>query len=346
MRAALFTQHGSPEVVHLAEIPTPEPGPGEVRVAVRAVALNHLDLWVRRGLPNLTLPLPHVGGSDVAGVVDARGEGVSRWQPGDAVVVNPSLPCLACPPCRAGQTSLCDKYRILGEHLWGGLAEFVIVRADRLHPKPERLSWVEAAAFPLVFQTAWRALVTRAAVRPGETVLVLGAGGGVATAIIQIAKLAGARVLAVTSSPARAATVRELGADEVFDRSAGPWSKEVWQATGKRGADIVVENVGPATWSDSLRSARRGGRIVTYGATTGSHAETDLRQIYYRQLSVLGSTMADDGEFETVLRLVGEGQLRPVVGRVFTLDEAAAAHAVLEQGGVVGKVVLEVGTEG
>jgi NADPH:quinone reductase-like Zn-dependent oxidoreductase len=342
MRAAVFTEHGGPEVVHLEELPELVPGPGEVRLAVRAVALNHLDLFVRRGLPGLALGLPHVGGSDVAGVVDAVGEGVAGWAPGDEVVVNPSLPCLSCPACRAGETSLCARFQILGEHVWGGLAEQVVVPAHRLHPKPERLSWAEAAAFPLVFQTAWRALVTRAELRPGETVLVLGASGGVATAVIQIARLAGARVWAVTSSPERAAAVRALGADEVFDRSLGPWSKAVWAASGKQGVDVVVDSVGPATWADALRSARRGGRIVTYGATTGSHAETDLRQIYYRQLSVLGSTMADDGEFETVLRLVGDGTLRPVVGRVMRLAEAAAAHAALERGEVIGKLVIEV----
>jgi NADPH:quinone reductase-like Zn-dependent oxidoreductase len=342
MRAAIFREHGGPEVVTVADVPTPAPGPGEVRLAVRTAALNHLDLWVRRGLPNLKLPLPHVGGSDFAGVVESVGAAVTDWAPGAEVVINPSLPCLACPPCRAGATSLCDHYRILGEHLWGGLAEYAIVRSDRLHPKPAGLTWPEAAAFPLVFQTAWRALVTRAAVRPGETVLVLGGGGGVATAVIQIARLAGARVIAVTSSPERVEAVRRLGAHEVLNRNDGPWSKAVWALTGKRGADIVVDSVGPATWADSLRSARRGGRVVTYGATTGSHAETDLRQVYYRQLSVIGSTMADDGEFAAVLALVASGDLQPVVDRVLPLDQAAAAHAVLERGEVVGKVVVQV----
>jgi NADPH:quinone reductase-like Zn-dependent oxidoreductase len=345
MRAAIFHQHGGPEVVAMSEVPTPEPGPGEVRVAVRAVALNHLDLWVRDGLPNLTLPLPHIGGSDVAGVVDALGEGVTGWLAGDAVVVNPSLPCLVCPKCRAGATSLCDRFRILGEHVTGGMAEYLVVPAHRLYRKPERLTFVEAAAVPLVFQTAWRALVTRACVRPGEDVLVLGAGGGVATAVIQIAKLAGARVIAVTSSPERAAAVRALGADLVIDRTVEPWSKAAWQATSKRGADIVVENVGPATWADSLRSARRGGRVVTYGATTGTHADTDLRQIYYRQLSVIGSTMADDAEFETVMRLIDRGELQPVVGLVLPLAQAGEAERALASGAVLGKVVLEVSKE-
>jgi NADPH:quinone reductase-like Zn-dependent oxidoreductase len=340
MRAAVFTRHGGPEVLEPAELPTPEPGPGEVRVAVRAVALNYLDVFVRRGLPNLKLPLPHVGGSDVAGEVDALGPGVEGWAPGDAVVVNPSLPCGTCEACRAGATSLCPRFRILGEHVWGGLAEAVVVGADRLHRKPERLGWAEAAAFPLVFQTAWRALVTRARLRPGEDVLVLGAGGGVATAVIQVAKLAGARVFAVTSSDERVAAVRRLGADVVFNRSEAPWAPALWAATGKRGVDLVVENVGPATWADSLRSARRGGRIVTYGATTGSHAETDLRQIYYRQLSIIGSTMADDHEFETVLSLVDRGLLQPVVDRVLSLAEAAEAHRLLEAGHIIGKLVL------
>jgi len=346
MRAAIFAGHGGPEVVHTANVPRPEPGPGEARVAVRAVALNHLDLWVRRGLPGLELPLPHVGGADVAGVVDALGAGVEGWRVGDEVVLNPSLPCRACAACRAGETTRCARYRILGEHVTGGLAEAVVVPADRLHPKPPNLDFVHAAAVPLAFQTAWRALVTRAAIRPGEDVLVLGASGGVATAVVQVAKLAGARVIAVTSSPERVEAVRALGAEVVIDRNAGPWSKAAWLATGRRGADVVVENVGAATWPDSLRSLRRGGRLVTYGATTGYLAETDLRYLFYKQLSLLGSTMATDAEFEAVMRLVSSGALRPVVGLVLPLEEAAEAHARLEAGEVFGKVVLEVGEAG
>lgn len=341
MQAALFRQHGGPEVIEIADLPTPEPGPGEVRVAVRAVALNHLDLWVRRGLPNLRIALPHVGGSDVAGEIDALGPCVEGWATGDAVVINPSQPCGMCAMCRRGDHPLCVRYRIMGEHTPGGMAEYVVVPADRLHPMPERLSFTSAAAVPLVYQTAWRAMVTRAQVRPGEDVLVLGASGGVATAAIQIALLAGARVIAVTSTQEQVEAVAELGADVVIDRLAGSWSKAVWQATGKRGADVIVENVGAATWRDSLRAAAPAARVVTYGATTGATPETDIRFIFWKQLTILGTTMSTDDEFEAVLRLVARGDLDPVVGTVLPLADARRAHELLETGAVFGKVVME-----
>ncbi|MFQ5460144.1 MAG: alcohol dehydrogenase catalytic domain-containing protein, partial [Anaerolineae bacterium] len=285
VRAAVVKEFGSPEVIALETVVTPSPGPGEVRVAVRAVGLNHLDLFVRRGIEGLDLPLPHIGGSDVAGIVDAVGHGVTGWSPGTEVIVNPSLPCQSCQACEAGDTSMCREYRILGEHVPGGMAEYVVVPADRLYPKPTALDWVEAAAVPLAFQTAWRALVTRAQVRPGEDVLVLGASGGVASVAVQIAHLAGARVIAVTSSAGRCDLARELGAEVAIDRTAEPWAKAAWLATGRRGAHVVVENVGAATWFDSLRSAAPGGRIVTYGATTGPRPETDLRYIFWKQLT-------------------------------------------------------------
>jgi NADPH:quinone reductase-like Zn-dependent oxidoreductase len=342
MRAAAFLEHGGPDVIQSTEVDTPSPGAGEVRVAVHAVALNHLDLWVRRGLPTLHLPLPHIGGSDIAGTVDALGDGVSGWAVGDAVVVNPSLPCLECAMCRRGEHSLCDHYRIIGEHLTGGMAEYGVVPAHRLYPMPERLSFVEAAAVPLVFQTAWRALITQARLRPGEDVLVLGASGGVASAAVQIARCSGARVFAVTSSPAWAVRVRELGAHVVIDRTAETWSKVVWEATGKRGVDVVVENVGAATWRDSLRSTARAGRIVTYGATSGPTPETDIRQVFWKQLSIIGSTMSTDSEFDAVMRLIARGDLDPVVGEVLPLHQARRAHELLEAGAVFGKVVLQV----
>jgi len=342
MRAAAFDRFGAPDVVSLIDVPTPVPGPGEVRVAVRAVALNHLDLWVRRGLPTLDLPLPHIGGSDFAGTVDAIGEGVEGWACGDDVVVNPSLPCLQCAMCRRGEHPLCDRYRIIGEHVHGGMAEYAVVPAHRLRAKADRLTFVEAASVPLAFQTAWRALITRARLRPGEDVLVLGASGGVATAAVQIARLAGARVFAVTSTDKGVELTRRLGADVVVDRLAQDWSKAVWQATGKRGVDVVVENVGVATWHDSIRVAARAGRIVTYGATTGAVPEIDLRYVFWKQLDILGSTMATDAEFDAVMRLLDRGALEPVVGVVLPLQEARRAHELLEAGQVLGKVVLEV----
>jgi NADPH:quinone reductase-like Zn-dependent oxidoreductase len=278
--------------------------------------------------------------------VDAVGPDVEGWTAGAEVVVNPSLPCLACSYCRAGLTPLCEDYQVLGEHVHGSIAEYLVVRADRLYPKPPHLSWAQAAAVPLVFQTAWRALVTRAAIRPGETVLILGAGGGVATAAIQIAHLAGARVIAVTSSTERRELARSLGADITIDRSEGSWSKAAWEATGRRGADVILDSVGEATWADSLRTVARGGRIVTFGATTGPQPTTDLRYIFWRQITILGTTMATDTEFAAVMALIDRAALAPVVGIELPFTEARRAHELLEAGGVAGKVVLVLPAQG
>jgi NADPH:quinone reductase-like Zn-dependent oxidoreductase len=342
MRAAAYERFGDPDVVTIMDLPRPEPGPGEVRVAVHAVALNHLDLWVRRGLPTLALPLPHIGGSDFSGVVDSVGAGVSDWKQGDEVVVNPSLPCLECATCRRGDHPLCGQYKIIGEHVPGGLAEYAVVPAHRLHTKPQRLTFVQAAAVPLSFQTAWRALITRARLRMGETVLVLGASGGTASAAVQIAVQAGARVYAVTSTGEGVALARRLGAHFVVDRLERPWSKAVYQATDKRGVDVVVENVGAATWHDSIRVVAPAGRIVTYGATAGATPETDIRYLFWKQIDILGSTMATDAEFDSVMGQIEAGALSPVVGTVLPLEQTRQAHELLEHGEVLGKVVLEV----
>lgn len=339
MRAAIFHEHGGPEVVRLEEIPRPVPGPGEVLLEVRAAALNHLDLWVRRGLP-IETTMPHVGGTDVAGVVAERGPGVEGVEPGERVVVNPSLSCGRCRACAAGEVSLCPDYRILGEHTNGGFAEYVAVPASGVHRIPDHLSFEEAAALPISYQTAWRALVTRARLRPGEDVLVLGASGGTAVAAVQVAKLCGARVFAVTHGAEKVERVRALGADVVYDRAEVDFSREVWRDTGRRGVDVVVENVGEATWAGSLRALAKGGRLVTYGATTGHRGEIDLRVLFWRQLEVIGSTMASRAEFEQMLRAAFGGRLRPVVDRVLPLERAAEAHALLEAGEQFGKVVL------
>jgi NADPH:quinone reductase-like Zn-dependent oxidoreductase len=342
MRAAVVLGHGGPEEVAIREVPDPRPGPGEVRVAVRAVALNHLDLWVRRGLPGLELRFPHVGGSDVAGTVDEVGPGVEGWRRGDRVVVNPALWCGECEWCRRGEESLCVSFRILGEHVPGGCAEYVVVPARNLLRIPDALSFTEAAAVPLVFQTAWRALIARARLQPGESVCVLGASGGVATAAIQIAKWRGARVFAVTKGPEKVEKVRALGADVVIDRGASDFSRAVWEATGKRGVDVVLDSVGAAVWAGAVRALARGGRLVTYGATTGPRAELDLRYVFWRQISILGSTMASRREFESVMHLVFAGTLRPVLDVVWPLDRARDAHERLERGEQFGKIVLTV----
>jgi len=340
MQAAYFEQHGGPEVMRVGARPDPIPGEGEVRIRVRATALNHLDLWTRRGLPGLELELPHIGGSDVAGVVERLGPGVEGPEIGRPVCVNPALWCGECEWCRAGEHPLCPRFRILGEHVPGGMAELAVVPARNLYPIPEGFPFEAAAAAPLVYQTAWRALTTRAGLREGETVLVTGASGGVSTAAIQIAKRIGATVYAVTSGPENAGRVEALGADVAIDRLAEDFSRRVWAETGKRGVDVVIDGVGEATWPGCLRALAPAGRMVAYGATTGPKGEIDIRRLFWRQIAVLGSTMASRAEFEAVMDLVLAGELVPVVDDVLPLSKAREAHERLEGGHVFGKLVL------
>ena len=339
MRAARFHRHGGPEVVRIEDVPRPEPRAGEVVVDVRAAAMNHLDLWVRRGLP-IETTMPHIGGSDVAGTVAELGAGVEGWREGDRVLVNPILFCGVCEFCTRGQESLCLRFRILGEHTDGGFAEAVAVPASSLHRLPEEFPFERAAALPVSYQTAWRALVHQAALRPGEDVLILGASGGTAIAALQVARLIGARVHAVTAGEENVERVRALGADVVYDRERVDFSREIRRDTDRRGVDVVVENVGEATWEASLRSLAPGGRLVTYGATSGPRGDTDLRIVFWRQLRIVGSTMASRSEFAEMLRVALRGRLEPVVDRVMPLEGARAAHERLEAGEQFGKIVL------
>jgi NADPH:quinone reductase-like Zn-dependent oxidoreductase len=338
MRAATFHEHGGPEVLRVEDVVAPEPGAGEVLVRVRAAGLNHLDLWVRRGLP-IAIPLPHIGGSDMAGTVESCGAEVTGWAPGDRVVVNPSLSCGACPQCAAGEEPLCRQFRILGEHLPGGFAEYVAVPAANLFRIPDAYPFERAAAAPLAFLTAWRGLLTRGRLRRGERVLITGASGGVATAALQIARMAGARVHALTTA-AHADRVRALGADTVHDREAGDFSREIWRATDKQGVDLVFDSVGAAIFQPCLRVLGPGGRFVSYGGTTGPAVELDVRLLFWRQLEVIGTTMASRREFEAAMNAVFNGPLEPVVHDVLPLDRVREAHAALEAGGVFGKIVL------
>jgi len=340
MKAAFIREHGEPDVLEVGEIPEPEAGPGDVVVEVKASALNHLDLWVRRGLPGLDLDFPHAGGADVAGVVDEVGRDVSRWEPGDRVVVNPGLWCGECEWCVRGEHSLCESYAILGEHVSGGLAERVAVPARNLYRVPEEYPLKKAAAVPLVFQTAWRGLVSRAGLGAGESVLVTGASGGVSTAAVQIAKLVGAEVYAVTSGPENVRLVGELGADHVIDRLEEDFSEVVWKATEKRGVDVVLDSVGQAVFDDSVRALAKNGRLVTYGATTGPGADLDIRRTFWKQLRVIGTTMASRSEFERVMDLVFAGKLGPVIDEVWPLDRVREAHQRLERGEQFGKILL------
>jgi NADPH:quinone reductase-like Zn-dependent oxidoreductase len=342
MKAIVFEKHGGPEVLKYAEAPEPRLGARDVLVRVRACALNHLDLWVRGGLPGVPIPLPHIPGSDIAGEVARVGTEVRRVSAGQKVLLAPGVGCGRCTACLAGQDNKCPEFSNLGYIHDGGCAEFVRCPEVNCFPYPENLSFEEAAAVPLVFQTAWHMLMARAELQPGEEVLVLGAGSGVGSAAIQIAKLFGCRVIATAGSDEKLAKARELGADETIHHHKEKIREAVRKLTGKRGVDVVFEHVGTATWDDSVASLARGGRLVTCGATTGYDAKIDLRFLFSRQLSILGSYMGTKNEFAIVLKLVSAGKLKPVVDRIFLLAECRAAHEYLESGAQFGKVVLSV----
>ena len=343
MKAVLFYDHGGPEVLRYEDFPTPEPGPGEVQVRLHSSALNHMDLWVRRGWPGLKLEYPHISGADGAGVISAVGTGVEDLEAGQRVVINANLSCGKCSYCLAGRDNLCRNWHLLGETRRGTLAEYVVVPARNLLPLPEGFGFAEAAAAGLVFHTAWHSLITRGHLRASESVLIVGASGGVNTASIQVAKLAGARVFVVGSSRAKLELAKSLGADVCIDRSQeANWSKEVFLATGRQGVDVVVDNVGAPTMMMSMRAARKGGRILTVGNTGGPELTLDNRYIFGKHLSILGSTMGTIQDFSTVMGLVFEGALRPVIDRIFPLEETASAQQRLEQGEQLGKIILEI----
>lgn len=339
MRAAIFEDFGSPDVVEIRDVPIPEPGAGEVRVKVEAAAMNHLDLWVRRGLP-IETPMPHIGGSDIAGVVDAVGPGAEDVAIGTRVVVDPSLGYRWYDGQDRGETFDDAPFQIIGEHTQGGFAEYTVVPAQNLLEIPGDFPFTEAAAAGLVFVTAWRALITRAAVRAGERVLITGASGGVGTAALQVASRAGAKVFAVTGGPEKVRLARELGGDIVYDRHEVDFSREVWRDTHKKGVHVVFDTVGESVWQRCLRSLSVGGRLVTSGATTGSRGVTEIRLVFWKQLTILGSTMGTPTEFRQVMRLVFDGTFSPVIHEVLPLEEARRAHQVLEKGEVFGKLVI------
>ncbi|PKO22070.1 MAG: alcohol dehydrogenase [Chloroflexi bacterium HGW-Chloroflexi-1] len=344
MRAFVFYQHGGPEVLQLhQDISTPQPGPGEVLIRVRYAALNRLDDFVRTGWRGLNLVFPHILGSDFSGAIARLGEGVTGWSEGQRVVANPTLWCGACPACVAGRHNQCDRFAILGEHVPGAYAEFVRVPARNLLSIPGHYPDDLAAAAPLTAVTAWHMLVTAGGVRPGESVLVVGAGGGVNSMAIQIARLAGATVCVVAGNAEKAEKARVLGANCVIDRSAEPnWSKAVWDATGRRGADIVVDNVGEATWGSSLRCLAKGGRLLTVGGTSGYNATTPVNLIFGRHLRIIGATMGTQADFEAVMAQVFAGKLAPVIDQVFPLAEYPAALDRMRSGEGFGKILLKI----
>ncbi len=337
MKAVRFHHHGGPEVLCYEDAPDPVPSTGRAIVRVRACALNHLDLWQRRGIERVRIPLPHISGADVAGeVVDTGGGTIAA---GTRVLLQPGLSCGTCRMCAAGLDNLCPDYDVLGYMSDGGYAEFVSVPVGNLVPIPDAIDFTIASAFPLTFLTAWHMLITRAALTPGDTVLVLAAGSGVGQAAIQIAKHHGARVFA-TASPAKLQQACELGAEEAFDHHSGDFARELRARTGGRGADIVVEHVGEATWERSVRALARGGRLVTCGATTGHQAGIDLRHLFARQLSLLGCYMGRKAELVAAAALFFAGRLTPVVDEVMPLENARAAHERLEAARQFGKIVL------
>lgn len=340
MKATAIVAHGGVEGLRFMDLPDPQPGPGEAVLRVRACALNHLDIWLRLGIPAYRLALPHVPGSDVAGEVVAVGEGVTQVKVGDQVIVNPNLTCGECEGCRRGEDSLCDSFGIFGARCWGGYAEYAKAPARNLLPMPTNLTFEEAAAFPLTFLTAWHMLIGRAGLRAGERVLVVGAGSGVGVAAVQIAKLAGAFVIATAGSEEKCQKAKALGADAILNHSREDLAKRVQELTDGRGVDVVFEHVGPAVFEACLRALAKGGRLVTCGATTGPTVSLELRFLFGRQLSLLGSMMGRTSELLTIVRLVAEGRLRPVVDRTFPLAEAARAQEVLESRNFFGKLVL------
>jgi NADPH:quinone reductase-like Zn-dependent oxidoreductase len=343
MRAALFRRHGGPEVMEVAEVPVPSPGPGEVQVRVVAAALNHIDLWMRRGLPAMKIALPHIAGGDAVGQVSGWGEGVTGLHEGDAVLINPGLSCGRCRWCWGGRDNLCPEFRMLGEHTDGALADFVVVPAANLVPVPAALAGAalpSLAALPISFITAWQMLVDKAAIKAGETVLILGAGSGVGVAAIQIARLFGAQVIAAGSGSRKLARARELGAEHTIDYVSEELVAAVKRLTDRRGVDVVLEHTGAATFPKSVVACARGGRIVTCGATDGYEATLNLRHVFWRQLSILGSTLAPKSTLFGVLDRVAAGQLRPIVDRTLPLADIVAGHTALESRDVFGKVVL------
>ncbi len=340
MKAVIFRSHGGPEVLEYTDVDDPKPRANEVLVEVKACALNHLDIFVRTGMPGIEIPLPHILGNDISGVVREVGELVTWVKPGDEVMVQPGVSCGHCEFCLSGRDNLCREYDIIGYRRNGGYAEFVAVPGVNIVPKPTNISWEEAAALPLVTVTAWHMLVGRAGVKPGEDVLVHAAGSGVGSVAIQIAKVFGARVITTASTDEKLAKARELGADETINYTQADWPREVRRLTDRRGVDVVIEHTGAATWTGSIQCLKNDGRLVTCGATSGYDAKTDLRQVFYRHLNILGSFMGSKSELLAAMKFVRSGQIRGVVDQSLPLSEARRAHELIENRAQFGKIVL------
>ncbi len=340
MKALAFHEHGGLDKLKYQDVADPKIGAGDVLVRVKAAALNHLDLFVREGIPGLKLPLPFWSGCDIAGDIVEVGGSVSGVAVGDRVVVNPNLECGRCEYCQKGQHSLCMTYGILGEHTHGGLAEYVKVDGRKVIKLPDAVTYENAAAFVLVNMTAWRMLTSQARLRAGEDLLIIGVGGGVSSTAVQIGKLCGARVWVTSSSDEKLERARALGADECINYAKEDWVKVIAQKTGRRGVDVVLENVGAATWPGAIRALAKGGRLVTCGGTSGPICETDVRQVFWKQISIIGSTMSTNAELAEVMGQLFRGRLKAIVDSVTPLKDGVAAQQRLAEGKQFGKIVL------
>ena len=343
MKAAVFHQCGNADQIKIEEVPEPQIGTGQALIRVHASAFNHLELWSLHGPTDESYHFPMWTGSDVAGVIERLAPDVTGWAAGDKVVVNPSLSCGKCERCLEGEVSQCDEYDILGMGGNGGNAEFIAANADKLMRIPDGFDFVKAAAAPLAYQTAWRAIVKRAKLQKGEDVLILGASGGVAAAGIQIGKMLGARVFAVTSSEEKMQKAKEAGADFALNRNASNPFDEVQRIIYGRGVDLVVENVGASTWAESQNILRKGGRLVTYGRTTGREAITNISLLFWNEQTLIGSTMGSLIDFREVMEHVFSGKIDPIIDSVYPLEQAREAYARYERGEQFGKIVLTIG---
>jgi len=342
MEAMAILSHGDRTKLEPMELDIPTCGSDDVIVKVKASSMNHLDLWVRNGIPGLKLPMPHVLGADVAGEIAEVGKGVEDWKEGDRVVIDPGLSCGRCPVCLKGEHSLCESFMLVGEHVWGGNAQYCRVPAVNLYRLPKSWEWTEAAAVPLVSLTAYRMAVGRADIRPGEQVLIMGASGGVGTMAIQLARHLGAKVIATAGTDEKATELKALGADEVINYEQEDIARRVKGFTDGRGVDVILDNVGQSVWKTAMKGLARGGRFVTCGATTGHKADLNLTFLFWNQYKLMGSTMGSHNETAEALALAWSGKLKPVIDRVLPLSELQEAHRVVEEGEMVGKVVVKV----
>ncbi|MBM4160412.1 MAG: zinc-binding dehydrogenase [Ignavibacteria bacterium] len=340
MKCIRIHEHGGVEKLLEEEIPTPSITAADVLVKVKATSVNHLDIWVRNGLPGVRFPLPMIPGVDAAGLVADKGSAVGHVSVGDRVVVAQGISCGHCTHCLNGNDNLCREYRLIGEQRDGADAEYVAVPGRNVIPLSEAVSFESAAASALVFLTAWQMLTEKAKIRAAEDVLIIGASSGVGSAGIQIAKLHGARVIATTSSEEKAAKARGLGADDVINYHKQRVFDEVRRLTERKGVEVVFDHVGRSVWEESIKCLAKGGRLVTCGATSGHDAVTDLRYVFYKQLQIFGSTMGRKGDLVTILKLIEQGKLKPVIDRVLPLSEVREAHRIVEAGEHFGKIVL------